>query len=718
MKRRLLGSLAGLVVTAVSLLAVVPQKWELRSLGEFLKGKFDGVSVSSDGWLSLAPREDKIAGPAEEFYLSLLAGQEGSLYLGTGHSGKLYKIDRSGKSDLYAQFPEMDVTALAVDEQGTLYAGTSPNGKVYKISQKGKQETFFDPSEKYVWDLLFRSDGSLLIAVGENGGIYEVSRQGEGTQILKAEENHILCLRLAGNGDIIAGSGGDGLVYRLAKGGKVSVVFESPYEEVKSLALDREGNIYAAAGGTSTKAKKEEPSAPVKTDASVTITVSPGGVASEPAGIFAASAREPSALYRISPDGLAKRLWNSAEDLIYTLIWNEADKRVVFGTGNKGRIYAVDRDEKISLLFQEASEQVYEFLPSEQKTYILSNNPVRLGVLYPDQRSSGEYQSTALDSKTISSWGKIEWSADVQPGTSLQLLTRSGNSNDPNQTWSDWSPPYQKGEEQILSPKARYLQFKILLKTQTGKTSPVVQRVNLFYLQSNLAPLVNRMELLPANDVYLKLPEQDDVIWGLEKSVSEQVSKKDESRGSIPAKKVERKGFQTVIWDADDDNGDSLVYSLLIKKEGETQWRPLRDKWTDSIFAFDTQSYPDGVYFLKVVASDMPSNPPGLELQAERISSPLVIDNSLPVVKNFVATKAQNTLEVSFQAEDAFSYIEEVKILIRPDDWRVVFPVDGICDSKQENFKVSLKLGPNPDNLVTVTVKDSHGNVGVFRQQI
>jgi hypothetical protein len=53
-----------------------------------LKGKLDGVSVSYEGVLSLAPSEEKMEGPGEEFYLSFLLGSEGSSYLGTGHGGK------------------------------------------------------------------------------------------------------------------------------------------------------------------------------------------------------------------------------------------------------------------------------------------------------------------------------------------------------------------------------------------------------------------------------------------------------------------------------------------------------------------------------------------------------------------------------------------------------------------------------------------------------
>jgi hypothetical protein len=286
----------------------------------------------------------------------------------------------------------------------------------------------------------------------------------------------------------------------------------------------------------------------------------------------------------------------------------------------------------------------------------------------------------------------------------------------PNQTWSEWSPPYQKKEEQNLSPKARYLQFKILFKTQNGNLSPSLQKTTLFYLQTNIAPIISQLDLLPANEVFLKLPEQDDVIWGVEKSLTEQTAKKDEGKILAMAKKVERKGFQTVIWDASDENGDFLLYTLSIRKEGEGQWRPLKEKWDETIFAFDTVSYPDGNYHLKIEASDSPSNPLGSELRTEKISQPLAIDNSLPLIKNFVAVRNKNVLEVSFLVEDSFSYIEEVKFLINPDIWRVVFPVDGICDSRQESFKFSVRLGQNSDNLITLKVKDNRNNIGVYRQ--
>jgi hypothetical protein len=254
-----------------------------------------------------------------------------------------------------------------------------------------------------------------------------------------------------------------------------------------------------------------------------------------------------------------------------------------------------------------------------------------------------------------------------------------------------------------------------MLKNQFGKTSPLLREVSLFYLQKNVAPAITALTLLPANVVYLKPPGQKEVIWGMDVDFSEK-EKRDKTMALIVPRKVERKGFQTITWDAADKNGDDMLFSIHIKKDNERRWRILKEGWEDTIYAFDTLSFPDGNYSVKVMVSDTASNPQGMELRSERVSRSLVIDHSLPVVKNFKAVRNKNKLAVTFQVEDSLSYIKEVKYLIRPDEWRSIFPEDGICDSKQESFKVTVTLPPKSDNLITVKIKDSRGNIGVHRQ--
>lgn len=715
------------------LLAVVPKKWDLRGKEDWLRGKFSGVSVSSEGVLSLAPKEVRIEAPAEEFYMSVLVGEDGATYLGTGHSGKIYRIGQDGKAELYFQAQEMDVTCLLQDKKGTLYAGTSPNGKVYKITGKGKGAEFFNPAERYIWDLAFTDSGLIWAAVGEVGGIYVIAPTGEGRMLFKANENHILCLEKLASGDFIAGSGGRGLVYRLSPEGKASVIFETPYEEVRSLAVGVDGRIYAAASGTPSAMKgsmpiEAEPSAaPVRVDADVQVTVSaqaPATVAVDKkqvrplvGGQTGGRVQDAGAVFVISGDGVAKTLWSSPDEMVYSLALRPDDGGLIFGTGGNGRLYSIDRAGKQSMLLQMNSEQIYRIMPVLGRMKILANNPCYLGDVMPEQSFEGEYTSAVLDAGMISTWGRISWEADVPAGSVLQFQTRSGNTVEPNSTWSEWSPLYSKQAEQVLSLKARYLQFKALFRAPNGKTVPTLGRAMIHYLQTNTAPVINRFEMLPANEVMLKLPDGEDVILGAEKNLADPLKKQeDDLRVTYARKKAERAGFQTVTWDAADDNGDELEYTVSIRRDNEKDWRKIESGIRDGIFAFDTLSFPDGSYYLKIEASDAPSNPVDAALVTEKISPVFVIDNSQPVFKNFTARRNGQSLDIEFDVEDGYSMIEEVKYLVRPDEWRVVFPVDGICDSRSEKYRFTVKLPSGADNMIAVRARDSHGKVGIFRQ--
>ncbi len=695
--------------------SVTPKKWILESFDDFIKGKFNGITISSEGKLTLSPREEELKTPPEEFYLSMVLTSENILYIGTGHKGAIYQIDASGEPELYFKAPEMDVTCLALGPDGRLYAGTSPNGKIYKIKEKGNGTEFFNPHEKYIWDLMFTKEGSLLAAVGEDGGIYEITSEGGGVKVFDSAENHILCMKQISDESFLAGSGGAGLIYKISKEKKASVLFESPYEEIRSIVVDDEGQIFAGAGGRTEKPGNSGlPSTFSAEDTDVSVTVSASGRREKK--ISVSDGDQPSALYKIENDGKVKQVWKSDKDMIYSMCWDDSKKRIIFGTGRRGRLYTLDKKENISLLFQKDSEQIYLLVPFKDKDdiYALSNNPSQASVIYPDQRYNGEYLSSVYDAELISSWGNIEWKGETPSNTVIQLQTRSGNSKQPSSTWSDWSPPYKKENgEQVLNPDARYLQFKILFKTNSGSVSPIVEKVVVFFLQHNKAPNIEKINILPPNTVFLESPSGEEKIWGLESKSPESDNNKNNS--FTAAKRVQRKGYQTFIWQVEDENDDSLVYSIYIRSINENKWRILEENWTERILAFNTLSLPDGEYLVKVRASDLPSNPPDKCLEHEKISQALVIDNSRPEVIDMQAVRSGSKLKVQFKVQDSYSRIKKVQYFIRPLGWNVVFPEDGMCDSTQEVFKFSVTLPEKFDDLITVKAEDEQGNVGVAR---
>ena len=74
--------------------------WEMTSYADFIKGRFEGVSLSREGRLSLAPKVDTVFTSDQPVIWAVAQAGDGTLYAATGHRGRVYRIDRSGKSTL------------------------------------------------------------------------------------------------------------------------------------------------------------------------------------------------------------------------------------------------------------------------------------------------------------------------------------------------------------------------------------------------------------------------------------------------------------------------------------------------------------------------------------------------------------------------------------------------------------------------------------------
>ena len=92
--------------------------WEMNSYQDFIRGQFQGVSLSRDGRLTLAPKVDTLfssgsAGDLERGRRRPTA----VLYVATGHRGRVYQVDRAGKSSLLWTAEQPEVFALPPDSQ-------------------------------------------------------------------------------------------------------------------------------------------------------------------------------------------------------------------------------------------------------------------------------------------------------------------------------------------------------------------------------------------------------------------------------------------------------------------------------------------------------------------------------------------------------------------------------------------------------------------------
>src|SRR5215831_16508248 len=234
------------LAATISVFAVTPVFWETRTYDDFRKGKFSSISLTSDDDLILAPRFDVAFNTEQTLVWSAIADSKGNIYLGTGHDGKIFKVDASGRGALMADLSELDVLALAIDRNDALYAGTSPDGKVYKI-ENGTPREFFNPHTKYIWSLVFDKQGRLLVGTGDKGVIYRVTPDGQGTSFYDTDETHVVSMAIDRDGNVIAGGDPKGYVYRISPEGKAFVLYDSGMREIHSVAVGPDGTVYASA---------------------------------------------------------------------------------------------------------------------------------------------------------------------------------------------------------------------------------------------------------------------------------------------------------------------------------------------------------------------------------------------------------------------------------------------------------------------------------------
>ena len=98
--RRFLACAGALAAAVPAVMASGTVAWEMNSYNDFIRGRFEGISLSRDGRLSLAPKLDTVFSSDQPVVWALAQGPDGSLYAATGHRGRVYQIDRSGKASL------------------------------------------------------------------------------------------------------------------------------------------------------------------------------------------------------------------------------------------------------------------------------------------------------------------------------------------------------------------------------------------------------------------------------------------------------------------------------------------------------------------------------------------------------------------------------------------------------------------------------------------
>jgi hypothetical protein len=740
MRYRMITFLTILLGLSIAAWAVTPQFWEDFSQEDLLKGNLNHVSLAPDGRLFMASAYDLVFDTGQAYIFSMVRDKAGNIYVGTGDEGKVFKIDPQGKGSLFFQTKELDIFALALDSSDVLYVGTSPDGKVYKVTAANQGTEFCDPATKYIWSMIFDAAGNLYIGTGANGTIYKVDKSGQKSSFYTCSDTHVVTLARDNGNNILAGTSPGGLVIQIKPDGKGFTLMDTLLEEVHSLSTDRFGTIYALAssakglGTAATTTKPATGTAQTAAAATATVTIESVTVAPEKkketkAVTAPGSEKETtdarSAIYAITTDGAVETIYSSKEQMVYDAVLR-GDGSLLVATGPKGRLLSVDSAKQVTVLTDTPEEDVTRLLAVGDTVYAGASNQGKVYKLLPHRAQAGTFESNTLDAKIVSSWGKISWRNSNPAGGGIELSTRSGNTEKADGSWSEWSAPYSAPEQQISSPRARYLQWRATFKGGSGAESAappdVLEKVAIAYLQQNLRPQVVSIDVLPYGVELQKQPAL--TIVSLNVSASSTSSdgrslnsprERGRDQQPITPRQVLQPGAQSFTWKATDDNDDTLEYALYFKGEGESDWKLLEKKITDTFYTLNAAALPDGIYRLKVVASDAPNNPYDKFLIGELISDPFVIANTSPRLDITANKVSGKKVEVQFRASVTIGRIATAEFSIDGGDWNLIFPVDGIADSAQEEYRFTTPELSVGEHLLGLRASDRDGDTGTAK---
>jgi hypothetical protein len=699
----------------------------------------------------------------EKNIFALCAEPNDALLIGTGGSmGRVLRLDPGSNKpkELFRNDAVQYVWGIVRTDDGKIYAATGPSGKIYEISPDGSSKVLLDTGENNVLCLISDGHDLLFAGTGRHGLVYRINRKtGESFVLYNAPESDVQTLALDAKGNLYAGT---------------AEAKDETQPESSDTDNERNGHPEEAETGVPIAPQEPHNSAPPPGpvpvpnpnpgqpnpipknprsavpqstrylaiahpgDARIILADDPGdgggdnpgppshgmprpvpGPQTQPADNGQphppeenpAPTGEPraegNAIYKIDPQGFVTEIFRQPV-LVMGMI---ESKGVLFvATGSEGQVYQVNPDaEETVVLAKVDAKQVTSLLAAKDgNIYLGLANVGGVATMSSGYADKGTYTSSLLDASQISRFGKIQLHGTLPTGTALTVATRSGNVKEPlEKGWSNWSAEIPATEfVQVNSPPARFLEYRLTFSSNAGKSTPMVENVNIAYQTPNLPPVVKSVKIInPA------APDQGNANGGANGPAAAGGGDADAGGGSGPAVRFPPTRHLTINWEASDPNNDTLVYTVYFRLVGSSEWIVLKDKLTDTSYDWDNRMVADGRYEIKVTASDAPSNTVADAKTTSRISDPVVVDNTAPIIGPIKTKVAGNSVHLETTVDDAQSVVGEVVYSVdSAKDWQFALPVSNIYDSPEAQMSFDIPgLSPGK-HQVTLRATDSHGN--------
>jgi outer membrane protein assembly factor BamB len=695
---------AALLTTAASAAAprdadaVVTSRWLVDTYKEFHEGEVDGALITSLGEIRPGFGTEHVDLEFSDAW-SAVRAPDGTVYVGTDQDGGIYAI-QGNRVRSVAEIPDaVAVVSLALAADGTLFAGTMPGGAIWRVSPAGAASELVALDDvETVWSLAIATGGKLYAGTGPSGVLYAIDPSSGAAEVaFETGEKRIMSLAATSDGAVWLGTSDQARVFRhVPERGITRAMADFAGNEVTALAPWNDGVV-------ATANQFQEPTTPrVKTATAVREATQQGPRGEEPEMPEAGSAPgaeaptprsiEPrqgsrqgkGALYHVRGDGQLRQLHALTATYISAVATTD-DGRVFVGAGENGRIYLIDTDGSVSTAID---------VPQRLIAHLLWHPDQGLGFTTADAtayyRTTGAaatatYESKVFDADAPSRFGRIAWRSEGN----VAIETRSGNTAEPGPGWSPWQAPRDPsgvGARRtgiVASPPARYLQYRARFNSDS---SAVLRQTLLYYLPQNRPTRITR--------VTIEGHDPSELVTTQAGSASP------------------RSPVVTIRWDVDNPDDDATAYTVDVRREGELRWRRLpssEDPLTQTRYRWNTETFPDGYYRIRVTASDHLANSPDRAQQHHHTTPLFLVDNDKPTISDITVRYPS----ASARASDRMSPIAEMSYSVNDGPWQVGTTRDGLFDSLTEILQIDLPRGlESGTHTLSIRVADEAGNIG------
>lgn len=693
-----------LALVAPTARAADTQWWILDTAADHVKSESRGVVVRPDGSLEPGPSVDSQVLDSVSVVWCAVVLRDGSVALGCD-GGRILRWSPQDGARPWARLGAGQVLSLAPDGDGVV-AGTGPEGLVYRVGARGDTSVLVRTGERYVWALAPAGAGAWYAATGTHGRLLRLAG-GEARIVADTDEGNLVSLVADGRGGAFAGGDAKGRVLHVRRDGSLRTLFDASEEEICALALGPDGALYAAAlSSPGTTEDKDDGPKPVTTPP-------PGGR---------------SVIYRIVPDSSATSWWPSPQPMVFALASVPAAAGggaavsggdLLAATGNRAALYRVERANGATQLLAVPQGQVTALAVVPGGPVVAAtSNPAVLWLVGPAPARHGQLMSMPLDARRIARFGRVVWHGEAA-GAQVGLATRTGNTEEPDTTWSAWADVHGRGQGgSVVSPPARYLQWRLTLSGGQAR----IGSVETSWREQNQAPRVEDVYVAPQGQGFREGELQPRL-----EPVTQSLPGGQRVEYSAPAATTPRqlrdlpvwaRGLRSVQWRASDPNGDPLRFRVAVRQEGMVSWIELAKDLEQPNWTWDTSALPDGRYRLRVVAEDRPGNAVGEETTAEAVSQPFTVDNTPPVLGALVVRGHARVIAVSGAATDEASPLQRIEVAVDDGPWRAVTPEGGFTDSPSHRFEVRLDPVEPGEHAVSVRAVDLAGNAATRAERV